>query len=133
MHTNRDQRPDGTRQTVNPHTRPAPTLTGKTGAQWVLKHSNRANATVRRADEPAATLVFGHAGNDVSWHSQTPAGYDSVRISIQEAAALQTFPPGYPFQGTKTRQFEQIGNAVPPLLATAALRPLIPAALEVAA
>ncbi|WP_394430423.1 DNA cytosine methyltransferase [Streptomyces sp. SGAir0957] len=133
LHTNRDQRPDGTRQTLDPHTRPAPTLTGQTGAQWVLKHSTRAKATVRRADEPAATLVFGHAGNDISWHPAPHAGLEPVRISVQEAAALQTFPPGYPFQGTKTRQFEQIGNAVPPLLATVALRPLLPAALEVTA
>lgn len=100
---------------------------------WVLRHSNRRNATVRRPDEPAATLVFGHAGNDISWHPQASAGQDPVRITVQEAATLQTFPSGYPFQGTKTRQFEQIGNAVPPLLAAAALRPLVPAALEVAA
>ncbi|MFE0730913.1 DNA cytosine methyltransferase [Streptomyces antibioticus] len=100
---------------------------------WVLRHSNRRNATVRRADEPAATLLFAKASNDVSWEKDGSAGPESVRISVQEAAALQTFPAGYPFQGTKTRQFEQIGNAVPPLLATAALRALAPAALEVAA
>lgn len=100
---------------------------------WVLRHSNRRNATVRRADEPAATLLFAKASNDVSWEKAGPAGPESVRISVQEAAALQTFPAGYPFQGTKTRQFEQIGNAVPPLLAAAALRNLAPAVLEVAA
>ncbi|WP_108987208.1 DNA cytosine methyltransferase [Streptomyces coelicoflavus] len=100
---------------------------------WVLRHSNRRNATVRRTDEPAATLLFAKASNDVAWEKAGPAGPESVRISVQEAAALQTFPVGYPFQGTKTRQFEQIGNAVPPLLATAALRNLVPAALEVAA
>ncbi|MFE6472099.1 DNA cytosine methyltransferase [Streptomyces rochei] len=102
---------------------------------WVLRHSNRANATVRRADEPAATLLFGRASNDVSWYpdgSHKPEP-EPVRITVAEAATLQTFRPGYPFQGTKTKQFEQIGNAVPPLLATAALRPLVPAALEVAA
>ncbi|MFC9495184.1 DNA cytosine methyltransferase [Streptomyces sp. NPDC056982] len=133
LHTNRNQQPDGSRQTTDPHSAPAPTFTAKAGGQWVLKHSNRGNATIRRTDEPAATLVFGHASNDVSWHPQTPAGPEPVRISVQEAAALQTFPPGYPFQGTKTRQFEQIGNAVPPLLATAALRRLVTVTMEVAA
>ncbi|MFQ3559507.1 DNA cytosine methyltransferase [Streptomyces gramineus] len=133
LHTNRNQLPDGSRQTADPHRAPAPTFTAKAGGQWVLRHSNRRNATVRRTDEPAATLLFARASNDVSWHTDSPSGPESVRITVAEAAALQTFPAGYPFQGTKTRQFEQIGNAVPPLLATAVLRPLAPAALEAAA
>ncbi|MFF7330487.1 DNA cytosine methyltransferase [Streptomyces sp. NPDC008150] len=133
LHTNRDQRPDGNRQTADPHGAPAPTFTAKAGSQWVLRHSNRRNATVRRADEPAATLLFAKASNDVSWEKEGSAGPESVRITVPEAAALQTFPVGYPFQGTKTRQFEQIGNAVPPLLASAALRALVSNALEAAA
>ena len=45
-------------------------------------------------------------------------------ISTTEAAILQSYPP-FPFQGTKAKQFLQIGNAVPPLLAEHILRTLI--------
>ncbi|MEV7201542.1 DNA cytosine methyltransferase [Streptomyces griseoluteus] len=108
-------------------------LTAQRQGTWVLRHSNRSNATVRRTDEPAATLHFGNASKYVAWQTGQHPDAESVRITVAEAAALQTFPAGYPFQGTKTKQFEQIGNAVPPFLATAVLRPLLPAALEVAA
>lgn len=49
------------------------------------------------------------------------AGTKAVRVTEAEAAALQSFPPGYPFVGTKTKVFEQIGNAVPPPLSRACL------------
>lgn len=48
----------------------------------------------------------------------------SVRITIDEAAALQSYPPGFKFVGTKGKQFLQVGNAVPPLLAQAILESL---------
>lgn len=39
------------------------------------------------------------------------------RITVQEAAALQTFPREMGFCGTQSAQYRQIGNAVPPELA----------------
>jgi len=39
------------------------------------------------------------------------------RLTVEECAILQDFPPGHPFQGTKSARYRQVGNAVPPTLA----------------
>ncbi|MGI3197674.1 DNA cytosine methyltransferase [Streptomyces sp. GLT-R25] len=111
-------------------TGPSWAVTGR-ARSWLLKVGNRPAATRRRLDQPAPTLLFGNARKDVSWID--PDGSPVRRISVVEAAALQGFPAHYPWAGSRTKQFQQIGNAVPPPLASAVLGALVPTALGVAA
>lgn len=46
-------------------------------------------------------------------------------ITVEEAAKLQTFPDDFPWQGSRTSKFRQIGNAIPCLLAEVILRSVL--------
>jgi DNA (cytosine-5)-methyltransferase 1 len=64
------------------------------------------------ADEPsltitsAATREFVHPTED-------------RLLTLRECARLQTFPDGFEFAGSAARRIQQIGNAIPPMLARA--------------
>lgn len=132
-----------------PVTDPAPTLDTNVGGKWRLHNNNRPNSCVRDEDQPAGTLYFGERTNDVHWVHDRPAttvqgdprigrpghkdreggesqfDQDSVRVTVAEAAVLQGFRPDYPWQGNKSAQYRQVGDAVPPPLAAAVVAPLL--------
>ncbi len=77
-------------------------------------------ARSRTIERPATTVLGdprisepGHHDPKESCSQQKNAG----RVTVAEASVLQGFSPDYPWQGSRTARFRQIGNAVPPPLA----------------
>lgn len=101
--------------------RPAPTVTSggaDTGGAEPFGNGSRRAMQAAMADPrhwawkrpaPAVSGTVGHVGG------RQARGH--LNLTPEDAATLQTFRPGYPFQGTKGQRSKQIGNAVPPLLA----------------
>lgn len=83
-------------------------------------------------DRPSWT-VEAHIGKDSYRHiypSRDGGSHPARTISVREAARLQSFPDRFRFCGPFTRQFMQIGNAVPPLLARAVAEAIRPGVLD---
>lgn len=93
--------------------------------------------------KPAPTLLASMGGNKTPWidtqgivpayHAHLMSGGiprvgvvpGARRITVEEAALLQTFPPGMHFVGRRSSCYRQIGNAVPPRLAEVIGRQLL--------
>jgi len=87
--------------------------------------TSRADLCSWAQDRPATTVCAtnriappGHRDRSPNGESQF-ASPDTVQITVPEASTLQSFPADYPFQGTRTKQFEQVGNAWCPRAAAA--------------
>lgn len=75
---------------------------------WEVRKYNKAFERMSSA-RPSNTVDTGHRNY---FH------YDQPRIpTVRENARLQSFPDDFEILGSKTSQYKQVGNAVPPLLA----------------
>lgn len=116
---------------VRPATHPAHTVTGADNyyafgvAEWAGRNPgrelpdwvfNRPSTTLVGSFKPEIVAAPGYR-TTIS-RQNAP---NSVRVTVQEAGVLQSFPADYPWQGAKGKRFLQAGNAVPPGLALHAL------------
>lgn len=89
--------------------------------EYVLKYEKASYCVNPRdlyPDRPARTLTCRNlAGATGDMHRVRLDDGSRRRLNHKEAARLQSFPDWFEFKGNETQRFNQIGNAVPPLLA----------------
>lgn len=79
-----------------------------------------------RLKSRAPSIVIGNYRKNMLIHPTQDRG-----LSVREAARIQSFPDHYDFQGSIGFQQQQVGNAVPPMLAHAVFRAVVTAHTEI--
>ena len=124
---------NGTRRLV---TEPAPTIPAAMDNgnwRWMGQFADQSRSDfdtswpIKRPSTTVATRgIVQHPGHTRSrFDVSTKSRNDGVRVTVAEAAVLQGFPEDYPWRGTRSAAYRQVGNAIPPPMAAAILRSLI--------
>ncbi|MFJ3765376.1 DUF6339 family protein [Streptomyces sp. NPDC090082] len=125
------------------HETPAPTVGATLGQSMASRGWPGAEQWIKNTDRVAPALVggsdrrggadLGPTGSKRAWATlrvngnslgDEPPGLDfpadgQPKLTVEQAAMIQSFPPDWRFSGGKTSRYRQIGHAMPPPLATA--------------
>lgn len=99
---------------------------------WGLSDAPAPTVLTARGRQAGADVLVGSSWRRAWWRERIAestwvprptdrAAHSQVRLTIEEAATLQSLPPGHPWCGPVASRFRQIGNAIPPLMAGAVL------------
>lgn len=95
-------------------------------ARLMTNYANRSRCHTgiyHRLHDDQPSVVIGNFRKNMLIHPSQNRG-----LSVREAARLQSFPDGYVFEGSIGLQQQQVGNAVPPMLAKAIFQAVLSSA-----
>lgn len=106
---------------------------GWTGAEQWSKNADRIAPAIVGGSERRGGADLGPTGSKKAWAAlgvngsslgDEPPGADWAadgppKLTVEQTAMLQAFPPDWEFSGGKTSRYRQVGHAMPPPLATA--------------